>query len=64
MLDTLLFRVANRQAGGRLAQKLQTYRRKGYSFNEISRRLYADHRIEVTGQTLSTWVRQIEDAAA
>lgn len=52
---TATFRMADRLAGGTLADQLREMRGDDLSFDEIGRRLYAEHGIEVTRQTISNW---------
>lgn len=49
------FRMADRLAGGRLIEIIATSRADGLSFDDISRRLFAEFGIEVTRQTLANW---------
>lgn len=49
------FRMADRLAGGRLAEIISDGRQDGQSLDHIARRLYAEHGIEVTRQTVANW---------
>lgn len=49
------FRMADRLAKGNLATEITNYRAEGLSLDAIARRLYADHGIEVTRQTVASW---------
>lgn len=42
-------------AGGHLAEVIATGRAEGRSYEEITRRLFADHGIEVSRQTVARW---------
>ena len=61
---TPLFRMADRLAGGNLAETIMAMRSEGLSLDGIARRLYAAHGIEVTRQTVANWVAAIESEAA
>lgn len=52
--------MADRLAGGKLAEEIATHKAAGHSFNHIARLLYADHGIEVTRQTLADWWNALE----
>ena len=54
--------MADRMADGRLVAIITDLRSAGLSCERIARRLYAEHGIEVTGQTLRRWLRQIDQA--
>lgn len=60
---TPLYRMADRLAGGELEQVLADMRAQGFSYDEISRRLYANYGIEVTRQTVANWLTSMEPAA-
>lgn len=49
------FRMADRLAGGRLAATLRRLRSDGLSYEAIGRRLYAEHGIEASRQTVARW---------
>lgn len=51
-----VFRMADNMVGGRLAQIIVGYHADGHSHEHISRLLWADHGIDVSGQTLRRWV--------
>lgn len=53
------FRMADRLVDGRLADLLGTYRSEGLSWDEISRRLYAESGVEVSAGTLSLWAIEL-----
>lgn len=50
------YRMADRLTDGKLAELLRVYRGAGDSFQTIARRLFADHGIEVTDQTINNWL--------
>jgi len=52
--------MADRLAGGDLANIIAASRSKGFSWDSIAARLYADHHIEVTGNTVQSWARQLD----
>ncbi|HEX7277245.1 MAG TPA: hypothetical protein VF244_07705 [Acidimicrobiales bacterium] len=54
------FRLADHMLGGRLVQILATHRDAGLSYEAIAQRLYADHGIKTTGQTLRRWAKELE----
>ena len=59
------YRMADRLTGGQLARILRACRAAGDSFQDISRRLYADHGAEVTDQTVNNWLAELgQDEAA
>ena len=51
-----VFRMADRMVEGRLAQIIVDYHAEGHSHEHISRLLWAEHGIDVSGQTLRRWV--------
>jgi len=58
-IETPQFRMAQRLAGGKLAELLARYRNENRSFDEIARLLYAEHGIEVTRQTIARWTEEL-----
>jgi hypothetical protein len=52
--------MADVMAGGRLVAILTAHRASGLSYGAIAMRLFADHRIETTGPTLSRWAKELE----
>lgn len=62
-VTTPQFRMADRMAGGNLAALILADKAAHFSAEEIARRLYADFGIEVTGQTLRRWLRELDDQA-
>lgn len=50
------FRMADRLTDGRLAEIIVGYHTEGHSHEHISRLLWAEHGIDVSGQTLRRWV--------
>lgn len=58
--NTQLWRMADRLAGGNLAQRIDELRSRGLGHEQISRQLYADHGIEVTRQTVATWITTLD----
>lgn len=60
-----VFRMADRLVDGRLAEIIVGYHNEGHSHEHISRLLWAEHRVDVSGQTLRRWVPiLIAEAAA
>lgn len=49
------YRMADRLADGKLGDILTAGRMDGLSYDDIARRLFADHGIEVTRQTIANW---------
>lgn len=45
----------NRVLGGKLDELISGYRADGLSYNQIAHRLYAEHDIDVTPQTIRRW---------
>lgn len=58
--NTQLWRMADRLAGGQLAQRITDLRSRGLGHEQISRQLFADHGIEVTRQTIATWTATLD----
>ena len=54
------FRWADVQCGGNLAELLAGLRAEGLSPDRIAARLYADHRIDVSGRTIARWLPQLD----
>lgn len=55
--------MADHLAGGRLAEILQEKANAGVPWEVVSRHLYADFAVDVTGQTLRRWVHQMSIVA-
>ena len=51
--------MTERVIGGDLAERLAALRDEGESFEAIARRWHAEYGVEVTGQTLRIWDRQL-----
>lgn len=64
MVDSPRYRMADRLAGGRLTEILSERRAQNQSLEQIVRELYAEYGIEVTRQTLASWVSQIDTSEA
>lgn len=56
MIETATFRMADRLAGGNLAETIRTLDDDGLSADAISRRLFHDHGIDVSGRTVARWL--------
>lgn len=54
-VDSSQFRMADRLTGGRLADIIAALRAEDRSYEEITRRLFAEHGVEVTRQTVARW---------
>lgn len=61
MKVTAQYRMADRLAGGRLAEIIAERRAEGKSFDHITRELFAEHGIEVTRQTLANWADALDE---
>jgi len=64
VIETPTYRMADRLAQGTLAEQMLALRAAGLSYHQISRRLFADHGIEVTAPTVTIWLAQLEQEAA
>lgn len=62
-MDSSLYRMADRMAGGRLEAILGGLRASGESFDTIAKRLYAEHGIDVSSQTVANWWAVLEHNA-
>lgn len=58
------YRMADRLAGGTLAELLRTWGREGLSHSAISSRLFAEFGIEATPPTVGAWLRDAADETA
>lgn len=58
MPASLQFRIAEDRTEGKTRSILRRLRKLGLSYGEISRRLYADHGVNLSGETLRTWARE------
>lgn len=56
MIDSTTWRMADRLAHGRLEAIIASHRANGLSADAISRRLHADHGIDVAGRTIARWI--------
>lgn len=61
---TAQFRMADRLAGGKLAERLLELEDAGNSYDHIGRVLFADYGIEVTRQTVGNWVARVREASS
>lgn len=52
--------MADKVAGGQLAVRLVALRADGLSHDRIAQRLYAEHGVEVTRQTVSNWLSLLD----
>lgn len=62
--NSQLWRMADRLAGGELAETIGKLRSEGVGHELISRRLYADFGIEATRQTVASWCDTLDRAEA
>lgn len=53
------YRMADRLAGGHLRQVMADLRATGRSFAFVARELYANHGVEVTGETVRSWCNDL-----
>lgn len=53
------YRMADHLCGGRLAEILQDKADAGVPWEVVSRHLYAEFAVDVTGQTLRRWIAQM-----
>jgi superfamily II helicase len=51
--------MADRLAEGHLAEQIAALRTQGHTFEQVARALNADFGIEVTGETIRKWARQL-----
>jgi len=51
-----VFRMADNMVGGRLAAIIVGYHNDGHPAEHISRLLWAEHGVDVSGQTLRRWL--------
>lgn len=58
---TPAYRMADRLAGGQLAEVLTEHVDAGRSFDQISRILFADYGIEASRPTLESWHRKLTE---
>jgi len=58
------YRMADKLAGGQLDAILAAYRAEDLSLRQITLRLYAEHGIEVTHQTIANWFATMDKAAS
>lgn len=47
--------MADRLSDGRLAEIIAERRAAGDSFDQIAKHIYADHGVDVSGQTVANW---------
>jgi hypothetical protein len=59
-IQTAAYRMAERMVGGGLLDIVRRELVAGRSPEEISRQLYADHGVEVSGRTLRRWLEESE----
>ncbi len=64
MVRSAQFRMAERLAGGDLAEKLAAQFAQTGSWEQVARDLYATYGITITGQTLRRWAEQLGIGAA
>ena len=51
-----VYRMADRMVDGRLAEIILAYHQDGHSAEHISRLLWSEHHVDVSGQTLRRWI--------
>jgi len=57
-----VWKMADRMTGGQLADIIRHERKRGMSYDEIMRFLYANYGIEITRTTLIKWGKEIREA--
>lgn len=57
--QTAQYRMADRLAGGNLAEALTRLKADERSYEDIGRQLYADYGIEVSRPTLAKWCAEL-----
>jgi len=65
-VESVHFRMADRVVEGQLETILRDAYGQDRNWEQVSRRLYAEHGLSISGQTLRRWARQlgITDKAA
>jgi hypothetical protein len=63
-LRSAQFRMADKLAGGQLEALMGALYGETGSWEEVSRRLYAEHTITISGQTLRRWAELLGIGAA
>jgi hypothetical protein len=58
------YRMADRLAGGKLADELARHAAEGRSLRQICSHLYADYGIEVSAKTVQVWTATPEKVAS
>jgi hypothetical protein len=58
------YRMADRLAGGKLADELARHAAEGHSLRQISLHLFADYGIEVSAATVQAWTDTPEKVAS
>lgn len=58
-VSTSHWRMADRVLNGTLADTLAVLYKESRSWEEVARRLYADHGLTVSGQTLRRWAKEL-----
>lgn len=58
-VGTSHWRLADRVLDGRLAETLTAFYRESRSWEDVARRLYAEHGLTVSGQTLRRWAKEL-----
>lgn len=51
--------MADRLAGGNLEATLRAHRATGLPFEAISQRLFAEFKVEISGQTVRNWCAEL-----
>jgi hypothetical protein len=62
MRRSATYELADIRTDGHLAELVATARTAGASWRSIARRLYADHGVDVTEQTLRNWFTEVEQS--
>lgn len=56
---TSLWRMSDEATGGRLADRIAELREDGLSWRQMAQRLYAEHGLVVTDETLRKWGQKL-----
>lgn len=59
-ITTAHFRMIDRLLDGKLEATLREQRAAGMSWEEMARRMYAEHAAPISGATLRSWGKQLE----
>ena len=63
MSGTSKYDLIDRVLGGTLTDDLHRWRTEGLTYESISRRLAADHKVDVSAATVHRWLRKLDESA-